>query len=312
MSHPLARYRSVVDDWPAFARRALEPLPTTVWTNTLRTDQQRLRRWLEREGMSATPIGWNPGALRLEVGAVSVPRTLAHITGLCHIQEEAAMTAVELLAPEPNERLLELCAAPGNKSLQMAVRIADRGTMVAVDRHSQRLGVLVRNAERLGITSCVVTVGDAASLSAGIGSFDRVLADVPCSCEGTSRKNAAVIERLDRRRDDDPGWLRTRRVQRAILEKAVQRCRPGGRIVYATCTYAPEENEAIVSSILDAYPELTVIPARLPGLTTRPGLTSWRDADYHPAMTGAMRLYPHDNDTGGFFAAVLEKAGSNQ
>jgi 16S rRNA C967 or C1407 C5-methylase (RsmB/RsmF family) len=100
--------------------------------------------------------------------------------------------------------------------------------------------------------------------------------------------------------------------QRAILRQAVRRCRPGGRIVYSTCTYAPEENEAIIDAVLrDVGPDtLHVGPARIDGVTGSPGLTEWKGQSFHPSLANALRIWPHQNDTGGFFVAVLEKAGS--
>ena len=301
---PFERYRPLVDDWDAFAAALERPLPVTVWTNTLRATPQRLAEWLAHEGVRAEPIAWCPGAFRLPEDA-RPGKSLAYIGGWYHVQEEAALIPVALLDPRPGERLLDLCAAPGNKTAQAAVRMKDRGTVVANERNRHRIGVLRRNLERLGVTCAAITVADAANLPRGAGLYDRILADVPCSCEGTSRKNPEVLRRLGQRRRPRTGG------QLAILRKAVQRVRPGGRIVYSTCTYAPEENEGVVSALLGEAPPATLrlLPARIEGLRTAPGVTAWQGQRWPDQLELAMRVWPHHNDTGGFFVAVIEKLG---
>ncbi len=303
---PFERYRPLIDDWRAFSAALARPLPTTVWTNTLRTTPERLAARLARDGVAAEPVPWHPGAFRLPAG-VKPGRSIAYVTGHYHVQEDVSLIPVALLAPRPGERLLDLCAAPGNKTVQAAVAMGDRGTVVANEKNRHRLGVLRRNLERLGVTCAAVTVADAANLPRGIGVYDRVLADVPCSCEGTSRKNPEVLRRLEKPRR---GWRSGG--QLAILRKAAQLVRPGGRIVYSTCTYAPEENEAVVDALLrEAGPgTLRLVPARIEGLATAPGLTGWRGRRYDPQLARAMRVWPHHNDSGGFFVAVIEKAAA--
>ncbi len=128
--------------------------------------------------------------------------------------------------------------------------------------------------------------------------------DAPCSSEGTLRRNPSLIDRLD---PASPARLAPR--QRALLRKAVQRLKPGGRLVYSTCTFAPEENEFTVADILAEYPgEVGLVPAALPGLVTAPGLTHWERRELPADLALALRIWPHHNDTGGFFMAVLAKA----
>ena len=296
---PFERYRALIDDWHAFAAALARPLPSTIWTNTLRATPEQLTDWLARDGIRAERIAWCPGAFRLGDGS-RPGKSLAYISGWYHIQEEVSLIPVVLLDPRPGERLLDLCAAPGNKTVQAAVRMDDRGTVIANERNRHRVGVLRRNLARLGITCTAVTIADAANLPRAAGVYDRVLADVPCSCEGTTRKNPEVLGRL--------GGKRHTGGQLAILRKAVQLVRPGGRVVYSTCTYAPEENEAVVDALLrEAAGSLRLLPARLEGLKTAPGLTTWQDESWDDQLELAMRVWPHHNDTGGFFVAVIEK-----
>lgn len=298
---PFERYRPLVDDWDAFAAAHERPLRPTVWTNTLRTSPEALRCLLREEGTEPEDVPWYPGAFRLPPDAAP-GKSLSKLLGLAHIQEEVSLLPVLFLDPRPGERVLDLCAAPGNKTVQAAVRMADRGTVLANDRSKKRLGLVVANLERLGVTIGAVTAYDAGNLPRDFGPFDRVLADVPCSCEGTARKNPEVLGRTGRER-------RPTHVQRAILKKAVQLCRPGGRIVYSTCTYAPEENEAIVDEALSENASLKLLPAGLDGLFGSPGLTEWQGRSFPPDVERTLRVWPHHHDTGGFFVAVLEKTG---
>lgn len=296
------RYRDIIDDWDAFVAYQARPLRPTMWTNTLRLEPEELRRFLAEDGVGLEPLDWAPGAFRW-LDDTSPGKHLAHPLGLYHIQEEVSMLPISFLDPRPGESVLDLCAAPGNKSVQAAVRMENRGRVLAVEINRRRLGMVVGTLERLGILNLAILNYDAGNLPRNLGQFDRVLADVPCSCEGTVRKNPEVLFRTYA-----PGFQAN--LQLAILRKAIHLARPGGRIVYSTCTYGPEENEAVVTEALEQAPEgsLRLVEARMPGLVTKPGLVEWKGEAFHPQMWKALRIYPHLNDTGGFFVAVLEKS----
>ncbi len=158
--------------------------------------------------------------------------------------------------------------------------------------------------ERLGILNTSMTLYDGANYPKAAGLFDRILVDVPCSCEGTVRKSPGLVI--------DPTGGLSRKMsgsQQALLRKAIQLCRPGGRIVYASCTYAPEENEAVIDALLrEAGPHtVRLVPVRVEGFHASEGLTAWDGAAFDESLRLAMRVWPHQNDTGGFFVAVLEK-----
>lgn len=295
------RYRPLVDDWAAFCDALARPLPVCVWANTLKATPERVAASLEEEGFPAEPLPWYPGAFRLPADADAGTR-LPYVTGLYHIQEEVSLLPPLLLGPQPHERVLDLCAAPGNKTAQIAVALQNTGTVVANDRSMGRLQVVHATMSRLGIANASTTCYDAASFPGG-APYDRILADVPCSCEGTSRKHPGVLQNAGPEQS-----CRLGRTQEAILRRAAALCRPGGRIVYATCTYAPEENEAVVDAVLRAHGgALRLLPARAPGLAATPGLTEWEGQPFDASLAYALRVWPHQNDSGGFFAAVLEK-----
>ncbi len=294
------RYQPIIDDWEAFVEAARAPLPVTIWANPMRTTPTALEAALK-----LVPISWYPGAYRFPAH-LSPSATLPFLAGHYQIQEEAAMASIALMDPQPGETILELCAAPGNKTSQIAVRMNSTGTIVANDRSRQRLGILRRSVTRLGLTNVAITVYDGTSYPGRHESFDRVLADVPCSGEGTIRRFKKSTPFISPKRR-----AHLRNIQSAILDRAIALCRPGGLIVYATCTFAPEENEAIVSAALEKYAGLLALEkAELKGLNTSPGLTAWDGEAYDSDMHRAMRIWPHQNDTGGFFTALIRKTDS--
>ena len=296
---PFTRYRDIIDDWDAFQEAVKRPLPTTIWVNPLRTTPAQLQAIL---GVSLEPIPWLPNAFRLP-DDFAAGQHWSYLAGLYHIQEEVSMLPAHFLDIQPGERALDLCAAPGNKTAQIGMALNKGGTVVANDRSTGRMRAASHPLNRLGLTNVTTTTTDAANYPKASGFFDKILADVPCSCEGTCRKDRSVTWRVSTK--DSAKMVGS---QLGILRKAVQRCRPGGRIVYATCTFAPEENELIVDAVLQEYGDFVrLLPAKIPDLNTSPGLTDWLGQTLHPHLHQAIRIWPHQNDTGGFFVAVLEK-----
>ena len=299
--HKLERYRDIVPDWQGFAEASLAPLPTTLWVNTLRGSREDIAAWLADDGVETAPLSWYPRGLRMTRPG-RPGRSYAFLTGACHVQEEVSMMPVPLLDPQPGESVLDLCAAPGNKSTQAAVHMEDRGALIACEVNEGRLGLILRNVERMSLTSVATLNTNAGNLPRDVGSFDRVIADVPCGCEGTTRKNPSVLHRAGMPAGSLAGS------QIAILRKAIQRCRPGGRILYSTCTYAPEENEAVVDALLrEEALKVRLLPARIEGVRGEPGLAEWQGQAFSPEVAKTLRLYPHLNDTGGFYIALFEK-----
>ncbi|NKQ37328.1 MAG: RsmB/NOP family class I SAM-dependent RNA methyltransferase [Chloroflexi bacterium] len=302
--HYLERYKPIVGDWEAFATAVTQPLPTTIWANPLKTTPEELEALLAQSGIHLEPVGWYPGAYTFPAD-VKTGLRWEYLAGLYHVQEEVSLIPVTLLDLQPGERVLDMCAAPGNKTVQISVALQNRGTVAANDRNAGRMRAARQVFDRLGIVNVTALTYDAVNLPSEIGQFDKILADAPCTCEGTCRKEPYVLRRASAR-----NARKMARVQRAILRKAVQLCRAGGRIVYSTCTFAPEENEMVLDSILREFAgEIRLRPAAVPNFTTSPGITHWDGRNLNPDLIHALRVWPHQNDTGGFFVAVLEKEG---
>jgi len=298
----LERYEPLVDDFEAFRAACERPLPSVVRVNTLETTVARARQALDAEGIDHEPTGWHPGLLTL---AGQPGANWPYVHGWLHGQEEVSVLPARVLDPVPGERVWDACAAPGSKTTQLAALMDDEGLLVATDDSLGRIAALRSNAERLGVTNVAVTNEDARIHSLkpfGGEPYDRALVDAPCSCEGTVRKNPDTLEEwtLDHVRG-------IAGAQKGILRRAVQATRTGGTVVYSTCTFAPEENEGVLDYVLAEEP-CRVVEFDIP-LASAPGVTGWNDAEYDPSVARARRIYPHLNDTGGFFCAKLAVTG---
>lgn len=303
--HRFQRYRPLIDDWSAFAAAMARPLPQCIWTHSLRATPSELAELASNAGLQTEPIGWIPGAFRLAADG-KTGNQWWYLAGLCHTQEEVSMLPVHLLEPKPGHRVLDLCAAPGGKTAQIALALGNRGTVIANDASVERMRPLRATIERLGLVNITTTKCNGANFPSSAGLFDRVLVDAPCTGEGTWRKttrhggaSGAAVS------------LERSRLQKALLRRGVELCRLGGRIVYSTCTFAPEENEMVVDAILREFGgQVEVVAAKVQGFTTFPGATEWNGQALTPSLANTLRVWPHSNDTGGFYIAVLQKTGS--
>jgi len=298
----LERYRPLVTDWAAFAAAVARPRPTCVVANRNRLTTAALLNILRAEGRPAEPLGWSEAALR--VPAEARPALWwPYQAGLCNIMEEASLLPVQLLDPRPGERVLDLCAAPGGKAALIALALGARGTVVANDKDARRLAGIRDKMKRLGLVNLTATVHDGGDYPPAAGPFDRVLVDAPCTAEGTRAHRGASY---DASGEGFRSWLAGQ--QRALLRRALRLVRPGGRVVYATCSFAPEENEAVVDAILREFgAAVRALPPQLDGLDFSPGVTEWRGQRFHPELRHGVRLWPHLSGTGGFFAIALER-----
>ena len=214
-----------------------------------------------------------------------------HEAGVYYLQEASAMAPVALLAPQPGERICDLCAAPGGKSTQIAGRLRGQGLLWCNEINSKRAKILSRNIERLGVANAVVSNEAPAVLSRRLSEFfDRVLVDAPCSGEGMFRKEEAAVT------DWSPEAVdMCARRQAEILDCAAKLLRPGGRLVYSTCTFSPQEDEEAVLDFLKRHPEFRPEPVDAP----------W----FQESGEAMYRLWPHKLLGEGHFAAVLRKMG---
>ncbi|MYV05083.1 RsmF rRNA methyltransferase first C-terminal domain-containing protein [Furfurilactobacillus milii] len=229
--------------------------------------------------------------------------TPAHTTGVVYNQEPSATYVGAVVDAQPGERILDLCAAPGGKSTQIAAGLQQQGLLMTNEIFAKRAAVLAENMERFGVANAVVLNETPAHLSKQLANFfDKVVVDAPCSGEGMFRKDPDAVQYWT---PDYPLECATR--QREILTEAVKMVRPGGQLIYSTCTFAPEEDEQMMAWVLKSFPdfELVSLP-KLPGLeAARP---QW--ANNNSELSKAGRLFPHHMDGEGHFIAKLMRHSS--
>lgn len=214
-----------------------------------------------------------------------------HEAGAYYIQEPSAMAVGDLLAAEPGEIICDLCAAPGGKSTQIAAAMGQQGLIVANEIVPARARILSRNIERMGVRNAVVTNEPPERMAMLFPLFfDKILVDAPCSGEGMFRKNPEAVSEWSRKQ---VGVCRDR--QLFILEQAKEMLKPGGTLVYSTCTFNREENEGVIEAFLAKNPDFTLVP-----LAAENGISAGETA-------GTIRLWPHKLEGEGHFAAKLRK-----
>ena len=272
---------------------AFEPAPLDLRVNLLRGTRDEARAALAAEGLEAAPTPLSPWGLRID-GRRSVTAGAAFQTGLVEIQDEGSQLVAALVGAAPEMRVVDWCAGAGGKTLAMAMLMQNRGHLVACDVSAPRLEGAVRRLRRAGVQNCerhLVAPGDKWAKRRG-GTFDRVLVDAPCTGTGTWRRNPDARLRL---REQDLAELVPK--QAGILDAAARLVRLGGRLVYATCSLLPAENEEQVAGFL----------ARHPGFAQVPLADAWTLAAAAPGSGPSLSLTPLQNGTDGFFAAVLER-----
>jgi NOL1/NOP2/sun family putative RNA methylase len=290
------------DDWLASYGA---PRRYGLRVNTLKTDGESYRM---RSPLSAglKPVPWAEAGYYYSEEDRPGKHPHYH-AGLYYIQEPSAMAPAELLDVRPGHRVLDLCAAPGGKSTQIAAKLKGQGLLVANDNARERTKALARNLELAGVRNAVVLNEEPERLVPVFRAFfDRILVDAPCSGEGMFRKDESMI--ADWLRHPAAHWTS---MQREILRHAAEMLAPGGVLVYSTCTFSPEENEERIAELLAERPDFEVVPVP-PAHGWAPGRPDWVslegiDRRHVDAVAGTVRLWPHRIEGEGHYAAVLRR-----
>lgn len=274
------------DGYPAFLESLTRPRAVALRFNPLKGERAELPFVQDQ-------VPWEPEGFYYDPEARPGLHPY-HEAGVYYLQEASAMSAVALLDPQPGERICDLCAAPGGKTTQIAGRMMGEGFLLCNEINPKRAKILSRNIERMGVANALVTNEHPATLAERFeGWFDRVLIDAPCSGEGMFRKEEAAVT----------DWsLETvamcARRQAEILHSGAQMVRPGGRLVYSTCTFAPEEDEGAVEEFLRTHPDFVPESVEAP----------W----FESVQNGGFRMWPHKLRGEGHFAAVLRRIGGEE
>ena len=291
--------RLLGEDYDAFAASFARPRAVGLRLNPLKGTSLP-----DLSAFSLTPVPWEPCGYYYDP-ETRPGKSAYHEAGLYYLQEASAMAPAALLDPKPGERVLDLCAAPGGKSTQLAGKMQGRGLLVCNEINSKRAKILASNIERLGIANALVLNEHPQRLEPRFkGYFDKILVDAPCSGEGMFRKEEAAVTDWS-----EETVLMCARRQAEILHSAAQMLRPGGRLVYSTCTFSPEENEGSVSEFLKTHPDFSIEAVDAPWFS--PGRPDWIECPA-PGLEKTFRLWPHRLLGEGHYCAVLRKAGDGK
>ncbi len=296
------------DDYDKYIK-ILEKEPVrSIRCNTLKISPEELLKKLGKKGWTIKqPFDKHPEIMiienKLEPGEIG--RALEHLLGYYYVQEIASMLPILVLKPEKDQLVLDLCAAPGSKTTQAAAKMQNTGTIIANEVSMGRIKILVSNLEKCGVTNTIVTKKEGYHLCNRLRNqefqFDKILVDAPCSGEGTLRSTPKTFKIWNIK-----SVRNLSKIQKNLLVSAVKLIRPGGEIVYSTCTHSPEENEEVLDYILREFPNIKIEKISLPVKTTK-GIKKWQDKEYLEDVKYACRIYPHISDTEGFFIAKLRK-----
>ncbi|PYI56669.1 RsmB/NOP family class I SAM-dependent RNA methyltransferase [Paenibacillus flagellatus] len=295
--------RLLRDEYPAFLASYAMPREQGVRANGLKLSAETFARM---SPFPLEPIRWTADGFYTPERERPGKHPYYH-AGLYYIQEPSAMAPVEWLDVRPGDKVLDLCAAPGGKSTQIAAKLQGRGLLVTNDNQPDRVKALAKNIERYGATNAIVLNETPERLAPRMPQFfDKILVDAPCSGEGMFRKDDDMAKAWD---EEAP--RRYAAMQRGILARAADMLAPGGRLVYSTCTFSPEENEEVVASLLRDRSDFRVVPIPAERGFAH-GRPDWIGADAGcgercPDLAGTARLWPHRLRGEGHFIAVLER-----
>ena len=293
---------SKLTDWEEFKTCSLSFLRKSIRVNTLKIDIDSCARRLA-DAWNLEPVLWCKEGFFIEHkgGRLDVGNTIEHTLGYYYVQEAASMIPPIVLDPKPGETVLDMAASPGSKASQMAQYMKNKGILVANDVKGDRLAALGINMQRIGSYNHITTLMPGQRFARSNIQFDKVLVDAPCSGVGTIRKSPKTIRMWN------PNMVkRLTHVQRKLVMTAWDILKPGGTMVYSTCTLEPEENEGVVSHLLENAPDARMLEIDLPLKRSDP-ILSFEGEEYHPEVHNCLRLWPQDNDTAGFFVAGIRK-----
>jgi len=296
----IERY-SKLTNWEQFKFYSLTFLRRSIRINTATGDLKKTKEDIEAKGWILKPIPWCKEGFWIEhPQRRDVGNLFEHHVGKIYVQEAASMIPPLVLNPQPGDIVLDMCAAPGSKTTQMGAMMQNTGMIIANDYKGQRLQSLGINIQRSGLTNVLISLMHGKRFYKF--EFDKILVDAPCSGTGTIRKSLKTITIWN------PVMItKLAKQQKELAHRAFENLKPGGEMVYSTCSVEPEEDEGVVSYLLQTFPNAEIVKVKLPGLKTSPSITEFNGEKYDPRVKHTLRIWPQDNDTEGFFIAKIKK-----
>ncbi len=297
----IERYKSLLQDrYEEFINYSLAYINKAIRINPLKTTISQVLNSLSDE-WTVQQIPWTKYGFwirhkdKFDIG--NLPQ---HQLGWIYIQEAASMIPVEVLQPKKNSIILDACASPGSKTGQIAGMINDEGVIIANDLDYKRTIPLATNLERLGVRNVIITNIDATRIDKNISEIDYALVDAPCSGTGTIRKSLKVLDMWS------PQLVKKMSmIQKRIISSVLKTLKPGGVMVYSTCTMEAEEDEGVISWLIENF-DVKILPIEI-NIKRSPSITYFNGEEYNKEVKKTLRIWPMDNNTEGFFVAKIMK-----
>ncbi len=303
----LERYKELLpekEDYDSFLSVSKTRWPKTIRTNTLKANDEWIESRLRERGISYERHPSIPHAFTLHQLSVLLGGLWETQQGFWQPQELSSQLPPFVLKPLPGERVLDMAAAPGNKTIQLASAMKNTGQLVACEPNKERAKALRFVLGKGGVSNAGVALQDALTLPESL-MFDKILLDAPCSGEGLLRKKPQTLKSWSEKYVVHKAQLQTK-----LILKAADLLKEGGEMVYSVCTLSPEECEGVLTTLLHERKEMKLTDIDLFGLKTRPGLSAFRNRTFSKGMEKTHRIYPQDNNTQSFFIAALKKTKS--
>lgn len=302
------RYKELLKNrYDEFIKYSLSYIRKAVRTNTLKISVSELKKRLEKNWI-LTPVPWCKQGFWIKYKAKNkederfdIGNTLEHQLGYIYVQEPASMIPPMVLEPKPGELVLDMCSAPGSKASQIAAMMNNKGLLISNDVQGIRLKALGINLQRTGVSNSIITQMSGHKFKKTSFIFDKVLVDAPCSGTGTIRRSLKTLDMWG------PNMVRKMASQqKQLIASGFEVLKPGGVMVYSTCTMEPEENEAVTSWLVNKYPDAKIEKIDL-NIKRSQAITEFGKEKYDPQVKECLRIWPQDNDTEGFFVAKIKK-----
>ncbi len=295
----IERY-SQLTDFEQFKETSLSFLRRSIRVNTLKMSVAELKKRLGDWKLDQVP--WCKEGFWIKHATTDrrdIGNLAEHSLGYIYVQEAASMIPPVVLEPKPGEVVLDMCASPGSKATQIAQYMKNKGILVANDYRGMRIKPLGINMQRMGVSNTILTISEGRFFTKPV--FDCILVDAPCSGTGTIRKSLKTLLLWN------PNMIRRlAATQKQLIAAGFESLKPGRTMVYSTCSCEPEENEAVVSHLLEKYDNATIEKIKLNIKTSNP-ITEFENKIFDSRVKDCLRIWPQDNDTEGFFVAKIRK-----
>jgi len=277
------------------------PLTPSIRINTLKVSIEALKERLEKKSFKLAPIKWIPYGFNILNQPQNLGSLHEFLQGYYYLQNVASMLPAHILNPKPDDVIIDMCAAPGSKATQLAQIMNNKGTLILIDKNKSRIPALEINLRRMGILNSMILNYDSINLERLNLRADKILLDVPCTGEGLIRQDKS--RKLSKSIND---INKMASIQKKLLKAGLSVLNPGGKLLYSTCSIAPEENELVVESVLQNNPQYSIEKIKfqygLNGFTKIYGTNLMKD------LSKSQRFFPHVHDTIGFYICLLKKS----